>query len=124
MMRVMYFILSTPFLRHLLVVVGADIGSIGRLGLRMQRDVREPICQPLLVLFIPPPRDETLRAMRCVAAAHVSVGCCAYAWARAGGCTRAQGQRRQRWQKRRLYAASAVHVSELPSVMEALLEAP
>ena len=80
MMRVMYFILSTPFLRHLLVVVGADIGSIGRLGLRMQRDVREPICQPLLVLFIPPPRDETLRAMRCVAAAHVSVGCCAYAW--------------------------------------------
>ena len=75
MMRVMYFILSTPFLRHLLVVVGADIGSIGRLGLRMQRDVREPICQPLLVLFIPPPRDETLRAMRCVAAAHVSVGC-------------------------------------------------
>lgn len=67
MMRVICFILSIPFLRHL--VVGADIGSFGRLGLRMQRHVRKAICESLLVLFVPPPRDKTLRAMRCVGGA-------------------------------------------------------
>jgi hypothetical protein len=39
-MRVISFILSIPFLRHLLLLVGADIGSIGGRGLRMERQVR------------------------------------------------------------------------------------